>query len=79
MNPGVFELTVTEKKNMRVNVMMSRKVKTRTPQQCHSHHQKMMKKFGNIDSIIDAMQNGCLDAPRKHNKLIVPEPVIERS
>ena len=42
--------------------MMSKKVKTRTPQQCHSHHQKMMKKYVTLDSIIEAMkrnQEGC--------------------
>lgn len=31
---------------------MSRKVKTRTPTQCHTHHQKMMVSHGDIDGII---------------------------
>jgi hypothetical protein len=57
LHPGVFELPVSEKKNIRVNVMMSKKVKTRTPQQCHSHHQKMMKKYGNVQNIIQMMGN----------------------
>jgi hypothetical protein len=35
--------------------MMSKKVKTRSPQQCHSHHQKMIKKFGSISGIISGM------------------------
>lgn len=37
--------------------MMSKKVKTRSPQQCHSHHQKMIKKYGTIDNIINDVQN----------------------
>jgi len=32
--------------------MMSKRVKSRTPQQCHSHHQKMIKKFGSIPDIL---------------------------
>ncbi len=31
---------------------MSRKVKTRSPIQCHSHHQSMIVKEGSIDKII---------------------------
>lgn len=37
--------------------MMSKKVKTRSPQQCHSHHQKMIKKYGSIDNIVSDVQN----------------------
>jgi len=32
--------------------MMSNRVKTRSAQQCHSHHQKMIKKFGSIPKIL---------------------------
>lgn len=35
--------------------MMSKKVKTRNAQQCHSHHQKMMKKYGSLFGIIENM------------------------
>lgn len=35
---------------------MSKKVKTRTPQQCHSHHQKMMKKYVSMENIIQKMK-----------------------
>jgi hypothetical protein len=31
---------------------MSKSVKSRTPQQCHSHHQKMIKKYGCVETII---------------------------
>lgn len=36
--------------------MMSRKVKTRSAQQCHSHHQKMIKKHGSIDLVIEFLR-----------------------
>jgi hypothetical protein len=55
-NGHMFSMSLSQKKNLRVNVQMSKKVKTRTPQQCHSHHQKMMKKYGSIPSIVDAMK-----------------------
>ena len=53
--PNIFSLPTNQKKNMRVNVMMSKKVKTRNPQQCHSHHQKMVKKYGSIAEITTVM------------------------
>jgi hypothetical protein len=51
-NPGLFELSINLKKNLRVNVMMSKKVKSRSSQQCHSYHQKMILKHGSIDGVI---------------------------
>ncbi len=36
--------------------MMSKKVKTRSPQQCHSHHQKMTKKHGSIEEVIEFLK-----------------------
>jgi hypothetical protein len=48
----MFSLSLSEKKNLRVNVMMSKKVKSRNAQQCHSHHQKMIKKYGDLQAII---------------------------
>ena len=35
--------------------MMSKKVKSRNAQQCHSHHQKMVKKYGSLAGIIENM------------------------
>ncbi len=32
---------------------MSQKVKTRNPSQCHTHHQKMIRKYDNIEGIIE--------------------------
>jgi hypothetical protein len=37
--------------------MMSKKVKTRSPQQCHSHHQKMTNKHGSIEKVIEFLQS----------------------
>jgi hypothetical protein len=33
---------------------MSNAIRSRTAAQCHSHHQKMMIKFGSVDNIIKA-------------------------
>jgi hypothetical protein len=54
-NSRLFELSLSEKKNLRINVLMSKKVKTRSSQQCHSHHQKMMKKYGSIEILLIEM------------------------
>jgi hypothetical protein len=37
---------------MKINVMMSKAVKTRSPDQCRSHHQKMMKYHHTISGIV---------------------------
>ena len=31
---------------------MSKLIRTRNPQQCRSHHQKMLIKYGSIDKIV---------------------------
>jgi hypothetical protein len=31
---------------------MSKVIKTRNPVQCHTHHQKMLGRFGSIESIV---------------------------
>lgn len=36
---------------------MSRKVKTRTATQCHTHHQKMVARYGDIDGVITYFEN----------------------
>lgn len=37
---------------MKINVLMSQWVKTRSPDQCRSHHQKMIKYHRDITNII---------------------------
>jgi len=37
---------------MKINVLISQQVKTRSPDQCRSHHQKMKKNHSDLLSII---------------------------
>lgn len=52
----LFDLSPKERKDIKINVLISRTVKTRMPSQCHSHHQKMMIKHSSIKNIIDYHQ-----------------------
>jgi hypothetical protein len=45
-------LPPVERKIQKTNLRLSKCVKTRTPTQCHTHHQKMMVKYGSIATII---------------------------
>lgn len=51
-NRHLFALSKAERKIIKINVLMSRAIKSRTPAKCHSFHQKMIKKHGSIDHII---------------------------
>lgn len=51
-NSALFSLSFKEKKNLQINKKMSFTVKSRTPSQCHTHHQKMMMKYGSIEAIV---------------------------
>ncbi len=42
-----------ERKTSKVNIRMSQKVKTRSPTQCRTHHQKMLEKYDNVEGIIE--------------------------
>jgi hypothetical protein len=46
-------LNYEKRKDVKVNVLMSKQVKTKTSRQCHSHHQKMIKKFGSLENLIE--------------------------
>jgi len=74
-------LPLKQKKKMRINVTMSKKIKTRSPEQCHSHHQKMMKKFGSIKNIINAMGNSSinLNKPKSTLEVKIEEDPINAS
>ena len=52
---GLLSLSALERKQKKVNLLMSKQVKTRTPTQCHTHHQKMMARYGSIEVIIDSI------------------------
>ena len=41
-----------ERKLLKIHVLISQHVKTRTPSQCRSHHQKMLKYYKDLRSII---------------------------
>jgi len=41
-----------DRKSQKVNLQMSKFIKTRSGEQCRSHHQKMMKYHDDIPSII---------------------------
>ena len=69
LNRHLFDLTNQEKKKIKLNVMFSNCVLTRTSTQCHTHHQKMVKKYGSIDNIIQSFGAFCKDIsemPRKN-------------
>jgi hypothetical protein len=49
MEKGVLlTLSTNERKRMKTNLKLSKYIKTRTPTQCHTHHQKMIAKYGSI-------------------------------
>ena len=53
----LYALDREKLKVLKINVRMSKVVKTRSADQCRSHHQKMMKYHGSIPSIIRHVQN----------------------
>lgn len=52
----MFAMTTRERRQKKINLLMSRRVRTRNPVQCHSHHQKMVKKYGCLSEIIKNLQ-----------------------
>jgi hypothetical protein len=55
-NEGLFGGTREDRMRMRVHMMMSRQVETRTHQQCRSHHQKMIKRFGTLERMFECLR-----------------------
>lgn len=51
-NTILFAMSVQERKFLKINVLMSEAVRSRSPAKCHSFHQKMMVRFGSIKDII---------------------------
>lgn len=47
-----FDYSKEKKREICINKLIGKAVKTRTPTQCHTHHQKMMAKYGSIEAII---------------------------
>ena len=51
-NLVIVEQTIENKGKNKINKRMSKYMKSRSPQQCRSHHQKMLKYHLNIKGII---------------------------
>ena len=75
-NAVLLKMDAKERTKFKVNVMMSEKIKTRVPLQCHNHHVRMLQKFGSIDNILSHIEEeaekkkkACKEK-REKNKLI---------
>ena len=51
-NLHLFELPLRKRKELKVNIRMSKFMRTRNSSQCRSHHQKMLKYHGDNLAII---------------------------
>lgn len=51
-NKRLFALAPEQRKELKINVLMSRAVRTRSPAKCHSFHQKMIIKYSSVDLIL---------------------------
>jgi len=45
-----------KRKELRMFLQLSRAIKTRTPDQCRSHHQKMIKHHNDLNGIIENLK-----------------------
>lgn len=62
-NEALFTASKIERKHKKINILMSEHVKSRSPAQCRSHHQKMSKHHGSTESIIDHIERLIALAP----------------
>ena len=53
MNQELFDLSLQEKKKIKIYVLMGKYIKVRDSLQCRSHHQKMITKFKNVAGILE--------------------------
>lgn len=51
-NKDLFEKDREDKRLMKINIMMSKSVRTKNATQCRSHHQKMLVHYKTIENII---------------------------
>lgn len=51
-NKRLFALAPEKRKELKINVLMSQAVRTRSPAKCHSFHQKMIIKYSSVDLIL---------------------------
>ena len=52
-NEELFDLSLQDKKKVKIYVLMSKYIKIRDSLQCRSHHQKMVSKYDTIPRIIE--------------------------
>jgi phosphatidylserine/phosphatidylglycerophosphate/cardiolipin synthase-like enzyme len=55
-NRDLFQCNRSERRVIKINVLMSQAVGTRSPDQCRSHHQKMMQYHKDITNIVVHIQ-----------------------
>lgn len=65
----LFDLTTEEKRCIGINKMMSDYIRTRDSIQCHSHHQKIVKKYGSIDDAVRQMAAEYCSKRRRQPKI----------
>lgn len=65
LNQQLFYRSKTDRRLFKINVLMSIAVGSRSPDQCRSHHQKMMKYHGDIPSIIDHIRKNVWEKKTK--------------
>ena len=71
----LFDLSIEERKKKKLNKLMSKAVVTRSPTQCHTHHQKMKFRYETIEGIINAYQYLLIKRNKKVKKLETIETV----
>ena len=64
-NQTLFELPLKYRKTQGIMVQISRYLKSKTSDQCRSHHQKMMVRYGSLDNLI---RKGTKDAMKLLSK-----------
>jgi hypothetical protein len=55
-NIELFLKNREERKVLKINVLMSRHIKTRNSRQCRSHHQKMLGYYGDLLSLVSHIE-----------------------
>jgi hypothetical protein len=80
-NHMLFNGSNNERRMIKINVLMSKCVKTRSPDQCRSHHQKMIKYHQDIPTIIchiRALLPSPTPTPYSNYSLKVEEEVVAK-
>lgn len=77
-NEALLTASKLERKHKKINILMSEHIKSRSPSQCRSHHQKMGKHHGDIEGIISHIEMLMDLAPRRQLQPL-PSPSQETS